>query len=282
MSIYQYKVDQHLEQKSKLVFQFNTDTDPGGIHKVLEFMENITIDESVSTNYAQYTPIGSNGSVFAYLGSKSREFSLSFNITLPHIMENTLIKPPPTKTLSKTALMGSFFKNGAGTLNAFTDKSKKYSKFIRDVDLQHKGLLTDADKELGAIKATPWFLKDTPRETALIKVMFWVNLIRASCITNASKPFLGPPIVRLYHGILYNDIPCIVKDYNLSYDHLHGFDNSTMLPRVLSVKLNLQEVRLRGKSFSHGADGDYMPGWDSMFVEDDFVTLDPNVPGWSN
>jgi hypothetical protein len=273
--------DRHLEDKSKLVFHFNTDKAEGSIIKVLNFMENIQIDERVTTNYAQYTPIGSNGSQFAYLGTKSREFEISFSMTLPHIMENTLIKPDTVgKTLSKAALRSMFFSTSPEFIHNIANtklvNTKRYADYIQHVDKQHTDLLSEEDRPIERSS-----VKGSVRETALIKVMYWVNLIRASCLTNAKQPYLGPPLVRLHHGILYSDIPCLVSSYNITYDHMHGFDSKTMLPRVISVKLSLKEVRLRGRAYSPGANGDYTPGWDS-FIHEDFVTLDPNIPRWAD
>lgn len=242
-------------------------------------MENIQIDEKVVANYAQYTPIGSNGSTFAYLGTKSREFDISFNMTLPHIMESTLMKPEIyNNTLSKPELQKSFFIEETDWNFNQPPKSNKVKNFIRDVDARHQSLLTERDELINQDRLELGFGWRS-RHEALVKIMNWVNLIRSSCLTSSRKPYLGPPIVRLHHGILYSNVPCIVNSYNITYDQMNGFDSKTMLPRVISVKLNLKEVRLRGKPFSLGEDGDYMPGWDS-FIHEEFVTLDPNIPQW--
>ena len=173
-----------------------------------------------------------------------------------------------------------FFSNSPGIINAIANSksvnTKRYADYIQNVDKQHADLLSEED---GLIESSS--VKGSVRETALIKVMYWVNLIRASCLTNAKQPYLGPPLVRLHHGILYSDIPCLVSSYNITYDQMHGFDSKTMLPRVISVKLSLKEVRLRGRAYSPGANGDYTPGWDS-FIHEDFVTLDPNIPRWAD
>lgn len=271
--------ERHLEDKSKLEFHFNIDEEPRYLVKHLNFMENIQIDEKVVSNYAQYTPIGSNGSTFAYLGTKSREFDISFNMTLPHIMESTLIKPDiVNNTISKPELQKSFFIEETDWNFNQLPKSNKIKNFIRDVDARHQSLLTERDELINQDQIELGFGYRS-RQDALVKIMNWVNLIRSSCLTNAKKPYLGPPIVRLHHGILYSNVPCVVNSYNITYDQMNGFDSKTMLPRVISVKLNLKEVRLRGKPFSLGEDGDYMPGWDS-FIHEEFVTLDPNIPQW--
>tara|TARA_R110000787_G_scaffold228782_1_gene336403 strand:+ start:981 stop:1856 length:876 start_codon:yes stop_codon:yes gene_type:complete len=291
MAINEYQSERHLEDKSKLVFHFNMDTEPKYETRTLHFMENIEIDEKVVANYSQYTPIGSNGETFAYLGTKSREFNISFNMTLPHIMESTLIRPEVTNPNPSKALLQSMF-FGFSYSKGLEDHSTKsplrsMKSFIKHVDDQHTKLLSAEDRAtnnegtniINGI-GTKRKLNDV-REVALTKVMHWVNLIRASCLTNTKKPYLGPPIVKLHHGILYSNIPCIVTSYNITYDQMHGFDAKTMLPRVISVKLNLKEVRLRGKEFSPGKpQGEYMPGWNS-FIHEDFVTLDPTIPKWS-
>tara|TARA_R110000824_G_scaffold82361_2_gene206400 strand:- start:2981 stop:3850 length:870 start_codon:yes stop_codon:yes gene_type:complete len=280
-----YPTERHLDDKSKLVFKFNIDnggTEGSSFYRTLGFMENIKIDEKVSTNYADYTPLGSNGSVFAYLGSKSRVINLAFNITLPHIMEGTLTPVINSTTPVRGAdeLRSLFFKgSGASTLDE--KEINKYNTFLNHVEEQHRGLLSSKDK-ITLLKTGKVSSVIDSRKAALVKIMFWINLIRASCITHSKKPQLGPPLVRLHHGILYSDIPCMVNSYNINYDERHGFDTETLLPRVISVRLELKEVRLRGKAFAQGEEGDYMPGWDSIFVDNEFVTLDPNIPTWTN
>lgn len=53
----------------------------------LPFMENIEVSESQRPNYATYDLIGRAGSLYAYLGTKSREMTVRFNITLPNIVD---------------------------------------------------------------------------------------------------------------------------------------------------------------------------------------------------
>ena len=90
-----FHIDPHIETDSYLLFEFKK-SDGGIFNKTLNFLENIEVRESVSTNYSEYTPIGSNGSMFAYMGSKSRSLGLSFNLTMANIMEHSVIKPTAT------------------------------------------------------------------------------------------------------------------------------------------------------------------------------------------
>ena len=78
------------------------------------------------------------------------------------------------------------------------------------------------------------------------------------------------------HGILYQNVPCIVTDYSISYDEKGGFDEVTLLPRILKISLKMKEIRLRGQEFdpSHPETRNMMPGYES-FIENGFATFDP-------
>lgn len=75
-----------LAERSYLYFKYPAKKGDS-IEFYLPFMENIEISESQRPNYATYDLIGRSGSLFAYLGSKSREMNLKFNITLPNIVD---------------------------------------------------------------------------------------------------------------------------------------------------------------------------------------------------
>ena len=284
-------VDRQLESRSKFVFEFNPTDGKPPIIRTLHFAENIDIKESVQTNYSEYTPLGSNGSVFTYLGSRSRAFDVNFNITLPNIMMHTLIKPPTESKKSKVTKDDYFVKS----LNSGKDKfslrpiegiTGNIEKFAND--FINNILLDGHDVDALVGQAGGQFLLNDVRRgitegpgsqtrlTSLLKVMYWVNLIRSSTMTSSKKPSLGPPIVRMIHGIMYQNVPCIVTDYSISHDPNAGYDEVTLLPRVLKISMKLREVRLRGRDFNPTDVGaaDMMPGWDS-FIEQGFATFDP-------
>jgi hypothetical protein len=114
------------------------------------------------------------------------------------------------------------------------------------------------------------------RRRALYQVMYCINLIRTSVMTHSKKSYLGPPVVRLSHGMLYDNIPCVVTSYGISHDESAGYDRDTLLPNVIKVKMDLSEVRLRGRNFNPKTDGDFVPGWDSI-INDSFSTIDPTA-----
>jgi len=84
-------------------------------------------------------------------------------------------------------------------------------------------------------------------------IIYWVNIIRSSVSNNASDPITGPPIIRLTHGLMYQNVPCICNDYSIQWDERMGYDLQTLLPRRIRISLQLEEFRT-------GDFGDYEPG----------------------
>lgn len=299
--------NRQIENKSKLVFEFNL----GGavsLIRTLHFMENIDVRERVDTNYSEYTPLGNNGSVFTYLGAKSRSIDISFNITLPNIMAHTLVKPPSALKKSKVTQDSYFNAVGLGNTNLEEDQVKaSVERFTQDFITNvlssandrdiYQNLREDRTVDSLTLEGTANTSFDFPnlarlipdllngyqtgqsadtRLKALMQVMYWVNLIRSSVMTHSTQPSYGPPILRLVHGILYQNVPCIVTNYSISHDPNAGYDEVTYMPRILKVNLSLKEVRQRGERFDNSSQTNkyMMPGWDSLFIQD-FATIDP-------
>ena len=74
-------------------------------------------------------------------------------------------------------------------------------------------------------------------------IIYWVNIIRSSVVNNAANPLNGPPIIRLRHGVMYQDIPCICHDYTIEWEETGGYDLKTLLPRRLKISMKLEELR---------------------------------------
>lgn len=287
------KVDPHLEDRSKLVFNFpGTETQ---IPRVLNFMENIKISEKGRAKYSEYNPIGRNGSAFIYLGAESRSFSLDFSLTLLNIIQNTRYKPNTTGSNyeSKYEMRKEYFeKDSEGKPNASkgedpNDAVKGPLNMIDAYDKVFLRLLDDSElatifKKAGTQNAQGLFTSQSKqlinaRRMGLACIIWWVNLIRSSVFTSSMSPYLGPPILRLNHGILYQNVPCIVESYSIDIDKDKGYDNRTLLPNEFKISMNLREVRLSSRSASYKAgdpgQGDIQPGWDSLL--EGGATLDP-------
>ena len=285
-----FHIDPHIETDSYLLFEFKK-SDGGIFNKTLNFLENIEVRESVSTNYSEYTPIGSNGSMFAYMGSKSRSLGLSFNLTMANIMEHSVIKPTAKHVATKESLQKRYFEDDSFKKDG--DVSKKWGDMIRRFDTRWWQNLRESEKKIfkefypGKDKALRSFssglntgadVSNDSRTDAIFQVMYWMNLIRSSVLTHSQKPYLGPPIVTLTHGMMYMSVPCICESYKISHEEQAGYDQMTYLPRRLKVEMSLREVRLRGRDFAPGSGtARNITGWDALFDEGEtkYVTMDP-------
>ena len=118
---------------------------------------------------------------------------------------------------------------------------------------------------------------------AIDVIIYWVNIIRSSVIGHAGNPLYGPPIVRLTHGILYEDVPCICKDYSLSYNENAGFNLDTLLPRQLKITMKLEENRtgdfgVFDATSRNSRVRDNLAGWESV-VTNNTRSGDPGSGG---
>ena len=96
-------------------------------------------------------------------------------------------------------------------------------------------------------------------------IFVWVNLIRGSVLNNSRNTTLGPPIVRLQHGPMYNNVPFVVSDYNISIDDRMGYELETLTPKGLNVQMTLKEYRTNGTfNESEIESGDHIAGWEAI------------------
>lgn len=105
---------------------------------------------------------------------------------------------------------------------------------------------------------------------------YFTNLIRTTTL-GSRELGLGPPIVRLSFGPLYQDVPCAAMKYAIEIDELSGYDRDTLLPRRVKIQLSLQELRVGEYSYHKPNEllsNDNVPTWESVF---DFGTVDPRI-----
>ena len=101
-------------------------------------------------------------------------------------------------------------------------------------------------------------------------LVYWINLIRASVVNNSKNPIYGPPVLRLRHGIMFQDIPCICQSYSIDWDEKAGYDLYTLLPRRLNISLKLEELRTGDfGNFDHTKviSKDNLAGWEAVMTE---------------
>lgn len=308
-----YILDRGLPQRSKLRYYFPT-TEGRYTAITLPFFENPIIKEDKRARFKKYATVGRSSNLYSYHGSDSRKFTVSFNLTFPHIMDD-----------HRDAY---YYLNNYNVYRDLSNEEKVEEFKIRRVKNEDKGLLNDVltknylsleevvnsqkqiinkspfgnnryiNSRLGtqedntylstsvvdSISKYPFYTSEEEKEKLdkeeeerkektssksrhLDIVTFYVNLIRAGVINNAENPLLGPPVVRMIHGSLYRDIPCICEDYSISFNEDAGYDIDTLMPRQIRVTLKLEEFRTGnfGKFRAYSSDPilrDNLAGWE--------------------
>lgn len=114
------------------------------------------------------------------------------------------------------------------------------------------------------------------RITGLLDMIYvWVNLIRSTTLNNSTNTVLGPPTVRLTHGPMYNNVPCVVEDYSIKIVDESGFEMQSLTPKQIEISLSLKENRVGDSGdFLTGTlgSGDNIVGWEAII---DSNNIDP-------
>ena len=86
----------------------------------------------------------------------------------------------------------------------------------------------------------------------------------------------GPPIVRLTHGPMYANVPCLLQDYSIKVIEDAGYEAETLTPKRLEIVLNLVESRsgdFGAYRAGQAISGDNLTGWESIIGNNE---MDPN------
>lgn len=249
-----------LEERSYLRFEFYESGKESPHVRYLLFYEDPEIRESRKAIHAKYQPVGRNSTLMSFTGAESRVFSINFKMTLPHILAygDTMYMNRSTPFKSKEELRKEFTKSFGDSndpkIEALLGKAEDHDRYFLDLNRDYEPVRTSpedffnpprpvVDKGVTEVRRAADNLR--PQITKAIDlIMYWVNLVRVSILNNAKNPTNGPPIIRLNHGIMYQDVPCVALDYKIDYDKNHGYDLKTLLPRVISFEINLQEIRV--------------------------------------
>lgn len=286
-----------LAERSYLYFKYDTGNSSDSREFYLPMLENIEITESQKPNLAIYDILGRPGNVYAYLGAKSREFNLKFKITLPHVHQYIT-------TIGLNPLFYSGFRYFQDTRSATKNRMKKDPKYPSDSpskinyfkkaedtfstnyqenfsDLRTAGLYLNS-----VFKINPEFANVRPftRENnktyidSVNLLILWLNVIRTSVVGNAQNTSLGPPVVYINHGTMYNNIPCVCTNYNIRVNNVAGYELLSLTPRQIEISLNLSENRTG--SFEKFVpfklvEGEAVAGWEAVMS---YGTIDPYDP----
>jgi len=259
-----------LHERSFLVFEF---PGPNEVKRAyLPFLENIDISESQKSNLAEYSLLARPGSLYSYLGARSRSFNLEFKMTLQHLID----------TLGTEGLNQRFRQ-----IYTKTDKADEKSRFFNSVQskstdfsyINHATVHKNNYSNLSTafIDINPLVIDQSviEKEKALNLMMWWVNLVRSSVLNNSKNTVYGCPIIRITHGPMYNNVPCLVENYNIKIDEAAGQDVDTLLPKRIIVQMSLVEHRVGDFSDFESTEaikGDNVTGWESVIDENN---IDP-------
>ena len=330
-------VDRRLPDRTNLMFYFPNPTESSNYFVVeLPFFENVEIRERKKARLQKYSLISRSSNLYSYLGADSRQLTLSFWMTLPHIqtehpeinrdkffttlntnenskMEREKFKSPVASpdTLTNPAVqiannflglegLGDSAKQVLDSNHGLSPQEREYiiktylmtpAKFVStDVEQLHAQDVANATvmglhetimhggygptpmafgmgMAMGAAVGAAQTSNEYYSNFKFIDlILYWINIVRASVTNNASNPTAGPPIIRLRHGVMYQDIPCICTDYRMSWEEKEGYDLQTLLPRRIKIGMNLEEVRT----------GDF-----GEFDQNDIIKRD-NLAGWES
>lgn len=301
--------DRKLPERSKLIFEFPVPEAGGGNLRVtLPFFENIKITENKRAKYQKYDLISRSSQLYSYLGADSRKFNLEFVMSFPHILEEyganhsdylSFVDSEDPWTQKQ-----QFF--SAGERSSGNIKLEKKSERIRNDFISSLGPEKDIGKHFtsslfsdtvenvlgvqpaAGISTLALFAfaneikgqePKSQHDKIIDLVMYWTNIVRSSVLNNSENPLYGPPIVRINHGILFQNIPCICTDYRIEPIEEGGYDVATLMPRRIRYTMSLEEIRAGdfGK-FTPGTpiQQDNICGWEAV-VSNPHQSVDPGV-----
>lgn len=302
-----------LAERSYLYFKYNTKDNLTSKEFYLPMLENPDITESQKPNLATYDILGRPGSLYAYLGSKSREFTLKFKITLPHVyhyIQTLSINPifiqgfrtfTSNRDNDKRAMRGTSLVAQSSTtkINHFGVAENEFNYHIETVQSSKTGssnisnpFSLDPKNDQSSLSFYQNFIKprtltntevglphaEVPKQyrDAVNLVILWMNIIRTCVVGSAENTSLGPPLVYINHGSLYGNIPCICTNYSFRFVDIAGYDLISLTPRSIEITLNLSENRIGNfEAFEpfKYVEGENAAGWESVI---NYGTIDPH------
>ncbi len=321
-------VDRKLPERAKLMFYFPVPTKGSDYYVVeLPFFENVSIKETKKARYQKYSLISRSSNLHSYLGADSRTLNVSFNMTMPHIVdlhpgltlekyinyqgdkdnvdaEREKFKKPYKGDSSTKGMAFQLGTNYTKTLATESAKqvlnsdwalqgmtSQEHAEFSQSYGIVPTNISpfvtnrTVVEEDPTIVPIKPIVIDDNQQKQLKYRIIdliiYWTNIVRSSVVNYSKNPIYGPPIIRLRHGILYQDIPCICTSYSIDYNEAAGYDMDTLLPRQLKINLKLEEIRT-GDFGEFDTTSiikkDNLAGWEAVVLGDTH-SMDPGYGG---
>ena len=222
----------------------------------IPFFENPKISESRAATYAENSIINRNEPYKIWMGAKSKQVSLDFNISMTHLLTfattqfNDIILKSVHSEAMRDIIMANLKKqNSERALDDFEDN---FEGFLNDSSYNAAGesfynvtnsILNNIDNESGLGN------NENRRAQIIVYTVYLLDMIRSSVIGstkwNPESPAYGkrlahPPITFLTFGALYYQEPFIVKSYDITFDGKNGYEALSLLPRTINIKLKLE------------------------------------------
>lgn len=273
-----------LQDRSFLVFEYPIQA---GLKEfsILPFFENISINESQKANFAVYDLIGRAGNLYGYMGAKSRQFNLSFKMNVTHIhhlisteglvlqdFSQSFNDPNNKQLLRERFLNQDLLSNTPAPTNNATDRALRSFLNLRTV---YDSNYSDSIRGLSEDSLEFKLLNSSPYQKTINTVLWWINLVRSSVINNSANSIFGPPIIRINHGIMYNNVPCVCTNFSIREAQNTIYDVANNFSMCFEVSMSLEEVRNSFGEYKPGdpTRGDNITGWDGLKK---YGTMDPN------
>ena len=273
------RYNQALEERGYLKFKFFNANES---NFVIPFFENPQIQETRQAKYAVNEIMNRNEPYRLFTGAQPRQVRISFKMTLPHIMTFSMVHR--IREAEKMAQYDSFWGGMGGYYNEkdeytggeqnisdtnnvlgyTSDFSRLWRDAVASLDEFSEGQVTQPNKPYNSSQKVLKGEIDPKAYDLLIYVQHMIDTVRSSVVAaanvgNGSTP--GPPLAYLKFGTLFDEDQFTVESYDLKFDGKSGYDNVTLLPRVIDITLNL-------KSFGSNLPDNrgFAGGWDTNFV----------------
>ena len=284
--IQRMQINQAIERRAGLRFRYAPyGSVPTETVRWLPFTENPTITESRKANYASKKIFLRNEPVRLYTGSEARKFKVEFHYTLIHLASMI-----PTKEILKIfgkedENFDKEFQELTTYLDSILSRDVNEGRRVNIPRLSSSALLDlsmllnrssdGSEGPFGPVPSDPYshinvflvYLMKTGERWKYINslLQYAINHIRNSVISTHQTPVKGPPIVELKWGAIYDFVPCIITDYQITAEENAGYDTKSLYPQRLKISLSMEEMRnihgnLHGDPKVTGA----LPGWDNI------------------